>query len=404
MDLLSPHPLWPVRDGLPAVYPALEEDVRCDVAVIGAGISGALIGWRLAEAGFDTVIVDRREVAHGSTAGNTGLLLYELDEPLNRLARRFGRDFATRAYRRCHRAIKSAEQIARGLKIACEFERRPSLYVAANASHERALRREFEARVAAGIDVEWWPRARIRRESSLPHPAAIWSRDAAQLDAYRFTHGVLAAAARAGARIFDRTCVTRRSVSRHGAVLRTDRAAIIRAGEIVVASGYEAEPLLPGWVTQLQSTFVGVTAPAPPSRGWPPGGCMIWDTREAYLYLRTIADGRVLIGGYDEPFRDSRRRDRVLPRKAGALARRLRELFPDLGTEFEYTWAGTFATTVDGLPVIGRHPRMPRTHFALGYGGNGITFSLIAAEIIPASLKGEIDPDADVFGFARIGK
>lgn len=44
---------------------------------------------------------------------------------------------------------------------------------------------------------------------------------------------------------------------------------------------------------------------------------------------------------------------------------------------------------------------MPGAHFALGYGGNGITFSLVAAEIITGTITGRPDPDADLFGFGR---
>src|SRR3954471_2982948 len=77
MDLLSPRPLWPIIDGIPRVFPPLETDVDCDVVVMGAGISGALIAWHLTEAGMDTVVIDRRAVAHGSTAGSTSLLQYE---------------------------------------------------------------------------------------------------------------------------------------------------------------------------------------------------------------------------------------------------------------------------------------------------------------------------------------
>src|ERR1700685_1671030 len=90
MNLLSPTPFWPIRDGLLSNYPRLEGHVSCDVAILGAGGSGALAAVRLAESGLDTVVVDRRDVAHGSTAGSTSLLQYEIDEPLHRLPRRVG--------------------------------------------------------------------------------------------------------------------------------------------------------------------------------------------------------------------------------------------------------------------------------------------------------------------------
>src|SRR5262245_34042748 len=107
MDLLSSRPFWPIRDGLPATFPPLERNRRCDVAIVGAGITGAMIAQELAEANLDVVVLDRREVAHGSTSGNTGLLLYELDVPMTRLARRIGRERAVRAYARCQEAVRT---------------------------------------------------------------------------------------------------------------------------------------------------------------------------------------------------------------------------------------------------------------------------------------------------------
>ena len=52
MDLVCGTPLWPTLDGLPAAYPALHQDLHCDVAVIGGGITGALAAHRFAAEGI----------------------------------------------------------------------------------------------------------------------------------------------------------------------------------------------------------------------------------------------------------------------------------------------------------------------------------------------------------------
>src|SRR3954470_24979501 len=117
MDLLSSRPFWPIRDGLPATFPRSVRNESCEVLVIGAGISGALIAWRLAQAGIDTIVVDQREVGHGSTAGNTGLLLYELDQPLYRLAAQMGTEFAVRVFRRCRTAVHTIAGLVRDARI-----------------------------------------------------------------------------------------------------------------------------------------------------------------------------------------------------------------------------------------------------------------------------------------------
>src|SRR5690349_13411830 len=129
MNLLSSRPFWPIRDGLPATFPPLAENIRTDVAVVGGGVTGALIAHFLAAAGVDVVLLDRREVAHGSTAGNTGLLLYELDVMLHRLGMRIGAAAAERAYHRCRETIPAFARLVRNEKLAGEFAPRRSLYL-----------------------------------------------------------------------------------------------------------------------------------------------------------------------------------------------------------------------------------------------------------------------------------
>src|SRR5262245_46813416 len=68
MDLASPHPFWPLKNGLLSTYPSLKQDLRCEVAIIGGGITGALVAHHLVEAGMDVVLLDKREVAMGSTS------------------------------------------------------------------------------------------------------------------------------------------------------------------------------------------------------------------------------------------------------------------------------------------------------------------------------------------------
>ncbi len=224
---------------------------------------------------------------------------------------------------------------------------------------------------------------KIAAGSTLPHTAAILSHrgEAAEIDAYRFTHGLLAAARACGAIICDRTVVAHTRHTARGVVLTTDRGARVRARHLVIAAGYAAGAFLPEKVTALHSTFALVSQSVADFPGWPADRALIWETAEPYVYLRTTVDGRTLIGGFDEPFRDPAARDRLLAAKTAALVRRFRRWFPAIKLELAYAWAGTFATTPDGLPFIGAHPGRPHTFFALGYGGNGIIYRLTEARL-----------------------
>ncbi|MEP7191022.1 MAG: FAD-binding oxidoreductase, partial [Roseiflexaceae bacterium] len=90
-----------------------------------------------------------------------------------------------------------------------------------------------------------------------------------------------------------------------------------------------------------------------------------------------------------------------LDRKRDKLVKRFRELFPAIDLEVAYYWAGTFGETTDGLAYIGETSEFPNGYFALGYGGNGITYSVIAAEIIRDIYTGRPNRDAEIFRFDR---
>ena len=90
MDLRSGHPFWLLKNGILANYPALEHDETCDVAIIGGGITGALVAHRLVQEGVNTVLLDKRDIGTGSTAASTSLLQYEIDTELAELISRVG--------------------------------------------------------------------------------------------------------------------------------------------------------------------------------------------------------------------------------------------------------------------------------------------------------------------------
>ena len=131
---------------------------------------------------------------------------------------------------------------------------------------------------------------------------------------------------------------------------------------------------------------------------------MIWESERPYLYLRTTVDSRIVAGGEDVDFVDEVERDRLLATKAKTLTRKVRKLLPHVKWKLTAAWTGTFGESKDGLPYIGAHRRFPGALFALGYGGNGITFAAMASRIIPALISGKKDGDARLFSFGRRSK
>ena len=132
-----------------------------------------------------------------------------------------------------------------------------------------------------------------------------------------------------------------------------------------------------------------------------PEQCLIWEASDPYLYLRTTPDGRIICGGEDEDFSDEAARDALLARKTATLQRKLARLIRGVDTRVDFAWTGSFGPARPACRPSGGFRSMPHCWVALGYGGNGITYSRIAADVIAGALTGRPDIDADLYDFSR---
>lgn len=402
MDLKSGYPYWAVKNGLMAAFPPLRADVRCDVAVVGAGITGALIADELVRHGFAVVVLDERDVGWGSTAASTALLQYEIDTHLTDLARRHGEAAALLAYRACAEAVEAMRELARPFRDV-DMTAMDSLYYASRARDARPLAQEFALRLRHGFDVQWLDRARTRTSYGFDAPAAILNRPAACVDPYRWTYRLLGRVVRAGARVHDRTPVTGLAVRSRGVSLATADGYSVRAGHVVMAAGYAAQRWLRQRVAANRSSYAFVTDPMDADELGPLRHTLLWESARPYLYIRPTGDGRLLVGGADDRLDIAPRRDARVPKKAAALCAKARTLFPHLPLKPAFAWGGTFAETADGLPFFGPHAEHgPRVLFAMAYGGNGITYSVLGARIIREMIERRRSALRALFSFGRL--
>ena len=397
-DLRTGLTVWEA-DGLPYLpHRQLDHSIEADVVIVGAGISGALAADLLTEAGLRVVVVDRRGPVRGSTVASSALLLFEIDTSLTDLTARIGKSAAERVWKRSAQAVTDLGRHIASAGISCAWRPRDSLYLLSRGGDADALAKEAAARRRIGLSAALVDRKTLRRRYGIDRPLAIRSRHSAEVDPVRLASGLLGRALRRGARLYapvdiDSVTATPRSVVAH-----SKNGCAIAAAKLIYATGYEParRVLHPGH--RIVSTWAMATAPQPKSL-WP-SRCLIWETAKPYLFIRTTPDGRVIAGGEDEDISDASKRDALIARKTRAIARKLEALLPDLDVTADFAWAGTFGESATGTPTIGPVPAMPNCYAVLGYGGNGITFSMIAAQLLRAHICGRRDPDADLFGFA----
>ncbi|UOE40369.1 FAD-binding oxidoreductase [Chryseobacterium suipulveris] len=401
MDLKSNEPFWLVKNGIISSYPSLKNDESCDVLIIGGGITGSLIAHQMVKDGHKTILIDKREVSNGSTSATTSMLQYEIDVPLYELIQKIGEKGAVESYKACSESIDQLAKISKEIKSKAGFTKKDSLYFAAKKKDVSWLKKEFEARKKYGFKVRWLEPEQIWKKFGLQKTfGGILSEQGASIDAFKFAHELLEFNAKKGLKIFDKTEM--KSVKYHktfNEVFTTENHKI-KAKKIIYCIGYESKNLIKESFVKLKSTYAIVSEIEPKKLG-SLNNTLFWNTDEPYLYMRTTDDNRLLIGGGDEDFQNPQKRDELLTKKEKEILKNLKKILPDFQFYTDFTWAGTFGETKDGLPYIGTHKNFKNSYFVLGFGGNGITFSVTGMEMTSDFMKNRKHLLTEFFKFGR---
>ncbi len=369
-----------------------------DVLIVGAGISGALMANALIGHNLSVLMVDRRKPIGGSSMASTAMIQHEIDVPLHQLNRLRGTADAARIWQRSAKAVEHLASLVDALQIDCHFERKNTLYLSGASYGSRALQAEVSAREAASLAATLLPQAILRARFGIDRTAAIETHVSAAANPAQLTAGFLRHAQANGIPIVETVEITDiREVEGRNAVATSD-GRIILATHVVFCTGYEFLKAVANKKHAIVSTWAMATRPRHPRPEWL-DDYLVWEGADPYLYFRSTPDGRIIVGGEDEKSDDAFEDPAKLQAKSDILREKLSDLIGIRIGVPDYRWAAAFGVTAQGLPMIGRVPCMRNAFATMGYGGNGITFSQIAAEIISSSILGHADPDASLFPF-----
>src|SRR5690606_6383160 len=200
--------------------------------------------------------------------------------------------------------------------------------------------------------------------------------------------------------IYDRTELTDVQYNPRHNLVTLSRGATLKCKKIVYCVGYESDTMIKEKFVDLISTYA-IVSEVMFERSRKYKDILIWNTADPYIYMRTTDDGRMLIGGEDEEFRNPQKRDALIGKKEQKLLRSFEKHLPHIPFHSDFAWAGTFGETKDGLPYIGEHKDFKNSYFVCGFGGNGITFSVTGMEMVALWLKGKKHLLTEWFRFGR---
>jgi glycine/D-amino acid oxidase-like deaminating enzyme len=375
------------------------------VAIVGGGMTGALVAHAFASAGISTTVLEAGVIGRGSTAASSALLLQEPDLELRQLEDRYGTRISRRIWQSGYDSVRGLIALLKRLEIRCDLTIRDAVYYATTGEAVERLRREFHLRSRSGFGAQWLGPGDLRRLTGIAGQGAIQTWGSAQFDPYRACVGLVRSAVVEGAQVFERSEVRRIHGGRDGVRLRT-ATGTVDARRVVIATGYATPQFRPlAGRFRLYRTYVMVTEPlgVVQRRDLGLGDVMLWDTERPYHYARWTRGHRLLLGGGDRQVRQGQRRRQQFERATVELRRYFETRLPALASiKTEFAWEGLFATTPDSLPYVGSHRRYPGHWFALGYGGNGMTFGCLAARLLLEQWQGVNGQDQALFAFDRV--
>ncbi|MDA1584629.1 FAD-dependent oxidoreductase [Bacillus cereus group sp. TH230-1LC] len=395
MKLMTGKLFWDTGASMPC-YPSLENDMICDVLVVGSGEAGAQIAYSLAKMGMRVTLIEKNMISCGSTAANTGLLQFLHDKSLTSLIHTFGEEKGVRAYKLCYEALRTMEKVVPTLDINPQFIPRNSLYYASKSEDVSFLQEEYKTLQNYGFPVEYFTASDIKERYPFTRQAALYTHGDAEVNPYLLAHSLLHKANQMGATIYEHTEAIHIKKRQNDLICYTKTGNQIVAKNIIMATGYEALFGKKEKNTTVETSYAVVTNKVDSFEDWHEQS-LIWETARPYLYFRTY-ENRIIVGGLDEAMKIQTIGDTKLLHKRDVLINFIKEMFPQYkDIQAEYYWAAAFGSSQDGLPILKEDKKIHNLFYALPFGGNGTVYGMVFAKIFEQLFTNKESKDFSLF-------
>jgi glycine/D-amino acid oxidase-like deaminating enzyme len=375
------------------------------LVVVGGGLTGAACAVSFTAAGIDVILLEAASVGGGMTAGDAGLLREGFAGSFREAAAAHGLRTSRAVWDTIRRGSLEFAAALRRYNIRCDLASQDLISFAASAPEAaRFLRREYEARRAAGVEGSWLTRTAAGREAALDSGGAIRTHGAA-IDPYRACVGLIAEAGRRGARVHERSLVRRVRPSKRHVEVSTE-GGTVRAEAVVVATAAPIQDLRSLRRHLRAEHAYGVMTeglPAPMRRHVGLRRAALEDAGEPGRIVRWLPGDRIMVHGARQPEVPARARERAVTQRTGQLMYELSLLYPPIsGLQPASSWDSADYETVDGLPFLGPHRNFPRHLFAFGSSRHGAGLSWVAARVALRHFQRSPTREDDAIGFHRV--
>ncbi|MGX5736504.1 NAD(P)/FAD-dependent oxidoreductase [Bosea thiooxidans] len=396
-----PPSLWAATAPAGPALGPLEDDVRADVVVIGAGFTGLSTAIHLRESGVEVAVVEAAEPGWGASGRNNGQVIPTLagHDPSAMVARH------GEAGERFNAVLRDSAQylfdLVRKYEIPAEAEQTGWIQPVHSPGRFKLAEKRVREWSAIGAPVELLDRAETARMlGSEAWFGGFWNRAGGHINPLALTRGLAEVALKLGATIHARSPATAMTHQNDCWVVKTAKGSVT-ARALVLATNAYTDEFAPDLAPEIASEVIPVLswqmATKPVSDNIAktviPGRQAMSDTHRNLYFARWDARNRLVTGGAA-----------VLPGAGGAnlrpmVADRLKRLWPQLGeVEFDYVWSGYIGMTPDNLlqPQIPGYPRIhqlgPNGFGWVGCNGRAVALSIsLGRELAKATQGAALD-------------
>ena len=372
-------------------FQKLNNNHKCEVLVIGGGITGLTTAYILAKEGRKVCLIERERLGGIDTSHTTAHLTCVTDARISELVRNFGKDNAQKVWRAGEDAINTIEKIVEEESIDCDFKRVPGYLLSSLVDSREDSRLKKDYNWARNLDFD------ARYPAAVPYfkKAGVHFPKQALIHPVKFMAGLAEKIIEYGGEIYEQT-----EAGEFSGQYRVEAGShTIDADYVVIATHVPlvgATPIV--WATLFQtklalysSYVIGAKLP----RDIVKEGCY-WDTKDPYYYLRVEAKedhDYAIFGGRDH--KTGQINDTI--KCYAELESDFLKVFPV--AKVDYRWSGQVVETHDGLPFIGEN--IEKQFISSGFSGNGITFGTLAALMASDAIAGRENTYKTLFSPGR---
>ena len=376
-------------------FPALQDSVSCDVAVVGGGLAGLSAAIELADRGYSVVVLEAKEVGWGASGRNGGQAIAGLACDQSTIEAQVGLVEARRIWNMSLEAITLIQERCSRFGIECDWQS-GYLGLALNARKGKALRQWLDRMQAEyAFKPQWIGPEEMREWIASPRfHSGIYDNISGHLNPLKYSLGLARAADSLGVKIYEHSTVT--ALTQGDTVRLKTEHGEVRACDVLLAGNVYLQGLAPALQPRIMpaGTYIVTSEVLDPAlaQSLIPSKAAVCDTNFVLDYFRTTPDDRMLYGG-----RVSYSTHTPRDLEAGLHARMV-TTFPQLkNTRIEYSWGGFVDISLNRAPDFGRlkpvagsgNTRGPsNVYYLQGFSGHGLALTGLAGKLVAEAIDG----------------